>query len=242
MCRESRVGNGPERKANARTARIPVACGMVLIFIWQTVETTRHIFEGLDQEKIYSYESYRDLVKQVVAEGRTTGPNQSPDYVNYTRLNWARMQRVEKTSGIGPEVAELARGISRPQTWYVITEAWCGDAAQCVPVIAGIAALNPLVCLKLMLRDENPRVMDAYTTNGGRSIPKLIAVADDGRELFTWGPRPRGAQEIMDEYNRHKSKPFAVLAEDLQRWYNRDQTLSLQSELAALLERDAVNN
>ncbi|GAA4439699.1 thioredoxin family protein [Ravibacter arvi] len=189
------------------------------------------LFAAGNLNATYSYDTYMELMETVVRENRTTGPKQSPDYAAYTRLNLARMQRLNKTAVLDEDTIQLVNIIQSPQKWFVLTEAWCGDAAQCVPVIAKIAAVNPAISLTLMLRDENPEVMNQYLTNGGKSIPKLIVLDQDGNERFTWGPRPAGAQLIYDDYKQNPGRPFSELTEDLQRWYNADKTHSIQREL-----------
>lgn len=193
-----------------------------------------------DPEKlvsVYTYEAYVNLMERLVSEGKTTGPKQNESYAHYTKLNLARMQRVSKTAEIRKSLQELVRSIARPQKWYVLTEAWCGDAAQSVPVIAKIAALNPLITLKLLLRDDNLDIMDQYLTNGGRSIPKLIALDAEDNELFTWGPRPEGAQQIFNEFKAQPERSFTELTEAIQKWYNADKTYSIQEELMTEIKK-----
>ena len=150
-------------------------------------------------ENAYSYADYMQLMEKVVAENRTTGPKQSDDLNYYTRLNLSRMQRLNKKTIVSEDLKNAIDKIQVPQTWFILTEAWCGDAAQNIPVIAAAVLSNPLITVKLLLRDENPEIMDNYMTDGGRSIPKLIAVDEDFNELFTWGPRPEGAHKLLLE-------------------------------------------
>jgi len=187
-------------------------------------------------ETAYSYADYMLLMEKVVAENRTTGPKQSEEYAHYTKLNLARMQRLNKTVAVDETLKNLVSQISIPQTWYILTEAWCGDAAQNIPVLAAAALSNPSITVKLLLRDENPALMDAYLTNGGRSIPKLIAVDGDFNELFTWGPRPAGANELMLQFKAEPTKTVQEFVEDIQRWYIADKTKSIQKELTEILE------
>jgi hypothetical protein len=178
---------------------------------------------------------YTALFEQVVQQGRTTGANQSPDYVAYTKLNLARSRRVEKTTKLRPELLDALHSTA-PQTWLVLTEAWCGDAAQCVGVLAAAAQAAPDIEFKLLLRDEHPDLMDLYLTNGGRSIPKLIAFDQtDHREHFTWGPRPQEAQELVLALRERHGDDWKAAADELHRWYHADATQSTQRELLALL-------
>ena len=121
-----------------------------------------------------SYQEYKGLVKDLLTENKSTGPNQSEDLTNYSLLNDKRMKRLDKTIKISEETIEEVKKVNEPQTWLLITEGWCGDAAQNLPVINKMAGLNDHIDLKLVLRDENLELMDLFLTNGGSAIPKLI--------------------------------------------------------------------
>ncbi len=188
-------------------------------------------------QKSTTYEAYKQLVEDLLAAGKSTGPQQSEALTHYSQLNLQRMHRVEKTIQLLPEVREQLIRVSRPQIWLVLTEGWCGDASQSLPVIKTLADLNTNIGMRILLRDENPELMDRYLTNGvSRSIPRLIAVDPaTGAELFTWGPRPTALQETFYGM-RSEGLPYDVIKEELQRWYNKDKTVTIQQELAALLK------
>lgn len=200
-----------------------------------------HLFPGSVRNGAYTYSEYMHLMETVVAENRTTGPKQSESLSHYTKLNLARMQRLNKKAEIHDSLREAVDQVDIPQTWYILTEAWCGDAAQNLPTIVAASLSNPLITVRLLLRDENPELMDEYLTNGGRSIPKLIAVDEDLNEIFTWGPRPAGAQELLRAYKANPGKSYSEFSEDIQRWYIADKTASLQNELQELLEAVVVD-
>lgn len=206
-----------------------------------TMKNAAHLFPESVRNGAYTYSEYMHLMETVVLENRTTGPKQSESLSHYTKLNLARMQRLNKTAVIRDSLREAVDQVDIPQTWYILTEAWCGDAAQNIPTIVAASLSNPLITIRLLLRDENPELMDAYLTNGGRSIPKLIAVDEDFNEIFTWGPRPAGAQELLREYKANPVKSYSEFSEDIQRWYIADKTASLQNELQELLEAVAVD-
>ncbi|RFM26679.1 thioredoxin family protein [Deminuibacter soli] len=187
-------------------------------------------------EKALTYHSYLTLLNQLLTEGKTTGAYQSPELTEHARLNIGRMQNVMQTVAIVPEIKEKIAAITGPQTWYVLTEGWCGDAAQSIPVMHAIAQLNPNITFKLLLRDENPDIMDCYLQYGkSRSIPKLIVYCrNHNRELFNWGPRPVALQEIYDDL-RESQAPFEIIADKIHSWYAEDKTHSIQQELFELL-------
>ena len=186
-------------------------------------------------DKSMSYARFRDLVNSLLIERKTTGPNQSKDLVQYTRLNNQRMDRTDKKTIIMPELLEELNAIGENQIWLGLVEAWCGDVAHNVPPLAKMAVSVPKVSFRLLLRDENPELMDAYLTGGGRSIPKVIALKKDTlEELWTWGPRPEPAQKLFFEL-RDKGEPIANISEQLQKWYNKDKGQTLQKEILELV-------
>ena len=187
--------------------------------------------------KALSYGQYRSLIDTLVAEGKTTSLIQKPVLVEYTTLNVVRMNRLDKTTVLQADLRQALDALRRSLLWLVLTEAWCPDSAHAVPVLAKIEELSPRVSLKLLMRDENADLMDHFLTNGSRSIPKLICLdAETGEELGTWGPRPAELQMMVMD---HKRDPQGVSHDDfladVQRWYAKDKSASLQHELTLLL-------
>lgn len=194
-----------------------------------------------------TYEEYRSLIDRLLRENKTTGPNQSEAMLHYTTLNQVRMERLDKVTRLREATLTGLARIRRPLLWLVLTEAWCGDAAQVLPVLHKMARAAENVELKLLLRDEHPALMDAFLTNGGRSIPKLIVLDAAPRTLLgSWGPRPAEAQQIVMDGKKlmaeitdeeEKKKTYQALAAALQKWYARDKTAGIQREvLAAMLQ------
>lgn len=182
-----------------------------------------------------SYETYRTLVSNLLANGKATGPLQSEALTNYSLLNDRRMKRLDKTLQISEDTIATINSIKESQTWLTITEGWCGDAAQNLPVINKIAAINPNINLKVVLRDENLELMDLFLTNGGRAIPKLIALDAEHNVIFTWGPRPSVATKMVADYKAKNGSLDAQFKQDLQVWYNKDKGKSVQEDIVRLL-------
>lgn len=189
-------------------------------------------------EKGFSYSEFVQFTQQLVEEKRTTGANQSEAYLEYTRMCLQRMNRWNKTAKVSVKMASLIESIREPQIWLLITEAWCGDGAQSIPYMAKLAELNPKIRLRIIMRDEYPEIMDAYLTNGARSIPKLVAYTGDLKvELFTWGPKPLYLMNRHKEY-KHDSKglSYAGFLEEIHLWYAKNKNHDLESELFPLIQ------
>ncbi|CAM1356007.1 MULTISPECIES: thioredoxin family protein [Tenacibaculum] len=185
--------------------------------------------------KAMSYDDYKVLVDKLIKEGKSTGENQSEDLLNYSVLNDKRMKRLDKTLHVSSESIENVKKIKDKQTWLVLTEGWCGDAAQNLPMINKIAKENSNINLQLVLRDENLDLMDSFLTNGGRSIPKLIVLDDKKNVVGTWGPRPSEATAMVKTYKEKNGKLDAEFKKDLQIWYNKNKGRNTEDDLVSLL-------
>ncbi|SEF44417.1 thioredoxin family protein [Algoriphagus boritolerans] len=189
-----------------------------------------------------TYPQFVDFTAQLVLENRTTGGNQSEAYLDYTRMCLQRMRRWDKTAKVSAEMQNLIRSITEAQVWLLITEAWCGDGSQSIPYIAKLAESNPLIQLKIIMRDENPEIMDAYLTKGARSIPKLIVFTGDLKvELFVWGPKPEYLINRHKEY-KHDSqgKAYKDFLEEIHLWYAKNKNQDLEAELFPLIQSTLI--
>ncbi|MDB9964516.1 thioredoxin family protein [Vicingaceae bacterium] len=184
-----------------------------------------------------SYDTYMSLLIDLMAEEKTTGNDQSESMVGYRKMNVQRMKRLNKNIQLQPELLQVLKGFNRKVIFLVITEGWCGDAAQNVPVFNKLLEYTNEIDLKLILRDENLKVMDAFLTSGGRSIPKLIALDSATLELLgSWGPRPEAAQFMVTEFKKIDNGDYSKFVKEVQLWYARDKTFSMQNELVDLLK------
>jgi hypothetical protein len=185
--------------------------------------------------KAISYLDYRNLVAKLAEEGKSTGPEQTEALANYTQLNHRRMKRWDKTLKFNEEaVAEIAK-IDHKLTWLVLTESWCGDASPALPVMHKITELNANISLKIILRDENVDLMNQFLTNGGMSIPKLIAIDDNLEVIGDWGPRSEAATQLVDDHKAEHGMIKPEFKEDIQIWYNKDKGQSVLKDLLASL-------
>ena len=189
----------------------------------------------LSHSNTLSYNEYRDKVLQLAAQGQTSG-EQTQEHIQATLINAQRMKRIDHQCELKPQLAEMASLVSEKHTWYVITEAWCGDSAQNTPVLAKIANASPNLEMRLLFRDENPEIMNQYLSNGKRAIPKLICVNDASKKVIgTWAPRPALIQDRVTEYKLlHPTGSKDEFNQNLHLWYARDKTQSLQEEFLSL--------
>ncbi|KAF2512539.1 thioredoxin family protein [Flavobacterium foetidum] len=191
----------------------------------------------------YSYAEYRKLVTDLVADGKSTGKEQSESLTNYTKLNEARMNRLEKTITIEDRIVYKLQNLKNHYIWLVLSEGWCGDAAQILPILNKMAMQsNKKIDLRIVLRDENEELMNQYLTNGGRAIPKVIVICKEaGIVRADWGPRPKGAAKLMADYKRDFGIVDEKIKTDLQLWYLADKGISVQEELVEIMDNITYN-
>lgn len=189
-----------------------------------------------DIDRSISFNEYYTLVEKLATEGGTTGDDQSQAMIDYTKLNYSRIKRILKTTDAIPEINETLACFSDKITWLVIAESWCGDAAQNVPVMQIMAEVNPNITVRVILRDDNPELMNQYLTNGGKSIPKLICLDENLNELGTWGPRPQFLQDWMKKEKANPTMEMSELKEQFQIWYTKDKGQTLQKEMLLLMK------
>lgn len=183
----------------------------------------------------FTHLEYKTFFEELVKQEATTGLNQSDRLIEYTKLNLSRSKRVEKKFKPLEETRAFFKNFNQPIKLKIITEPWCGDAAQIVPALAAIAELSDKIEAEIVLRDENEELMNQHLTNGGKAIPVAIIIdAETNETLGHWGPRPAVAQQMVMDY---KAKPenerpsFDEFVQEMQQWYNKDQTASIQTEL-----------
>jgi len=184
-----------------------------------------------------SYDSYHQIVEELVAGGKTSGQHQSEDMAHYTEMNLQRMNRILKTIDIDTELTDIIKKITKPIVFLVLAEAWCGDVAQNIPIVQKIVGLNPNWQMRLVWRDENLDLMNLYLTNGGISIPKVVLLdAQSFEELAVWGPRPEPAQQMVIAYKKdNRGLSYMDFVKEVQLWYAKDRGETLQREWKKIL-------
>ena len=123
--------------------------------------------------------------------------------------------------------------------WHllVLTEDWCGDSVNIVPIVAKLAQSVSNMDMRMLRRDENLDIMDAHLTGGkSRSIPIVILLNQKFQECGWWGPRPREIQKWVVEEGMKlpKEERYKVV----RTFYARDHGLSTMEEIVSTLEHD----
>ncbi|MDP3359215.1 MAG: thioredoxin family protein [Lutibacter sp.] len=182
-----------------------------------------------------SYSAYRNLIKNLIAEGKSTGMEQSEDHLTFSILNDKRMDRLDKTLDISTATKNSLDNLNKGFTFLVIAEGWCGDAAQILPIINKVSEASDNIDFKIVLRDENEDLMNQFLTNGSKSIPKVLILDQENNVLDSWGPRPGIASKMVVDYKAQNGSLDEEFKKNLQIWYNKDKGNNTQNELLSLL-------
>lgn len=186
-------------------------------------------------EKGLTFDEYYDQMDAFVNEGKASGENQTEDLIEYTRVNQRRMKKWRKVYKTSSEWLEAVKNLDRKEDWILLTESWCGDAAQNISQINNMAEVSDKIDLKILYRDENLELMDQFLTNGGRSIPKLIRLDAETKEVIgSWGPRVKTAQNIVIEGKKNGTN----YGEELHAWYAKNKSVDLENEFIELIKKD----
>ena len=190
----------------------------------------------LTLQSTFDYPHYRLLIDELFEKGMSTTGTDDPEKLKPVKINIARMNRIDKTYQPSDSVKAIVRRL-QPMRWLVISEGWCGDSAQLVPVFAKLAALNPSVKMEIILRDQHPDVMDKHLTDGKRSIPKFVFKRiSDGAILAEWGARPKPLQDLVVKWLAEPGLGKEAREERIHSWYAQDKALSVEHELIRLFE------
>lgn len=154
----------------------------------------------------------------------------------YSIYNLERQERVDSSYIMNTRLHDLiVSGIAGPQTWMFISEDWCVDSAYSLPIIREAVALREDLILRILLRDENPEIMDKYLTDGQKSIPVFVGFDSESRELFKWGPHPQAIHNIREELKASGAEG-RIVSQTTVDWYAAEGWLEVERELIEMFE------
>lgn len=188
-------------------------------------------------KQVFNFEEYVSHINELFEKNKVTGNVQNQAKLDATKINLVRINRLIKTYKVSDELQNKLEKLSNPMDWYLFSEGWCGDSAQSLPLINEIAGSSKYIYLHIILRDDNPELMNEYLTNGSASVPKLVAFdRASGQELFTWGARPKAIEEMVLDYKKkYTLNNKEEFIKNLHLWYARDKGKALEDDFINLL-------
>lgn len=185
--------------------------------------------------KTLSFDEYLKLTEDIINSPTPPEVYKDEKLMRFTKENFERMNRLKSFTNIESKLYNELQKLNTSWTWICITEPWCSDASQIVPVLNLISQSNSNILFRILLRDTNLEVMDAYLTSGGRAIPKLICVNSETlEEVGVWGPRPTVLQDIV---LANKELSLGEKVKLIHAWYDENKTLAIQEEFIDLIKQ-----
>ncbi|MCP4124728.1 MAG: thioredoxin family protein [Bacteroidetes bacterium] len=184
-----------------------------------------------------SNSTFLDVVRQAAAGGIQEPPYDELGFIGTTGVNLRRFENWESRVILNPDLISTISEKDMHMKWVLINEPWCSDGSFTQPVLNKIAgASEGRISLSILLRDKHPEVMDQFLTKGGRAIPKLIALNDQNKVMWTWGPRPEELQDIVGKIVRDPDCDHNEKIRVITRWSMKNKGVSMQRELLQLIK------
>lgn len=177
-----------------------------------------------------SFEEYLKKAEESLSHPKT---DVEKEYREYYELGIQRMHRMSKIYKPDTKQAAALALKNFNGKILIISEPWCGDASQAIPVVYRFFRK---IEIRITYRDQQPSLIDDFLTNGARSIPIVVFLDEKFQVINSWGPRPEFGKKL---FLKHKENPALFSEEqlhnDLQVYYAKNKGFDTVEEMLALL-------
>lgn len=141
-----------------------------------------------------------------------------------------------KRATVPDPLIERAQLVRHPWHLLVLSEDWCGDSVNTLPVVAKLTEAVPMIDMRIIGRDANPDLIDEHLSGVARAIPVIMVLDSDYVERDWWGPRPRPLQDWVTAYGLALTKDERY--REVRTWYARDRGQTALNELLDIIGRN----
>ncbi|MGB1048290.1 MAG: thioredoxin family protein [Rhodothermales bacterium] len=152
----------------------------------------------------------------------------------YSKYNLERQCRVVDLWAASESFSKAVMKAPANSDWLFLTDDWCVDSAYSLPLVHWGAEQRDDLTLRILLKDDHPRIMDAFLTNGKRSIPKFVGLDQEGQTQFVWGPQPDLIRDIRQRLIKSGAEGRIVSSTTVE-WYAENGWLEVERELTQVL-------
>ena len=151
------------------------------------------------------------------------------DFLETVQAHQTLWQQIYERARLPQEAREAAESL--PGRWHflVLAEDWCGDAVHILPYLARLEEEFPHFDLRILSREGNPDLMDSHLTGSSRSIPVVMILDEEFREVGWWGPRPQPLQDIF--LREIRLLPKEERFPKVRAWFARDRGRTTMKEI-----------
>ena len=167
--------------------------------------------------------------------------------------NREQFDQNEKDLQLTPEVTQALANLPQRVSVLALAEDWCGDVIANLPIVGRLAeASGGKLDLRILLRDQQPgeQVMNEHLNKGQyKSIPTVIFLDDDLKEVGVWVERPASVTKLREEkrqalYAAHPewgdpNTPIAELPENI-RTQVQQATAAMRNETKPFANAEVV--
>lgn len=88
-----------------------------------------------------------------------------------------------------PAQQSLLQGFRRDMLIMVVSGAWCGDCVQQCPILDHFAKQSVRIQIRYFDRDDHGDLADALSICGGRRVPSVLFLSEEGAPCGRYGDR-----------------------------------------------------
>ncbi len=197
------------------------------------MSTINKIKKGIEGFDNYLIEGYQSSINTLLQNAPTLSAEEAQQ-LTYIQNNFETVKGILATYEPSAEIKILSEKLSSIQV-YIIMENWCGSSAANVPYIAKILETIPNVSITITPRDANEDFMNAYLSNGKKSIPIVVAFDKLGNELFVWGSATQ-KQTTYASTLQAQNLPFPDFIAAMKLWFADNNATAIEEDFTDILK------
>lgn len=142
-----------------------------------------------------------------------------------------------------PQMALLS-GFQREMLVAVVAGAWCGDCIQQCPIFDIFASHSPRLQIRYFDRDDHGDLADELSICGGRRVPSVLFMAEDGAACGRYGDRTLAKYRDSASSLMAGTCPTGLIPEEkslqsrvIQEWLDQFERVQLMLRLSPRLRQ-----
>lgn len=139
---------------------------------------------------------------------------------------------------------ELLRGFRREMRVLVVAGAWCGDCVNQCPIFEHFATGSDRIQIRYFDRDDEEELAETLSICGGKRVPSLLFLSEDGYECGRYGDRTLAKYRQVASDQLGSACPTglvqpgaSLLAQVTQEWLNEFERIQLMLRTSARLRQ-----